>query len=111
MSSSLVEEKEKIRSEIREFLRTHQIAFEENEEEIRIKGRIVGAEIFNLSNLDIKIANYTYLTVDITNDKIILGLRITYPEDRYFYVKIEKNPELSSNPKIYYFDSTLYFWF
>jgi len=111
MSIQVKSEKEKIRGQIRSFLMSHGIPYQEDEEHIRIKGRLFSADLMPYAGIDINFSEYKYLLVEEQNEDLVLAYRLTYPESYYTEIRIQKSHYISVNPKIYFMDSILVFWF
>ena len=115
MQNTLKEEKQKIRNQIKRFLKEEGIEFSENERRIEVKGNIFYANVrpyVEISiRLDKKLGEGKYLTVEEREDKIILSYFRAFPKEYRKDLEISKENLDYILPAIYFCTNKLVFLF
>jgi hypothetical protein len=105
------EERKRIRREIKHFLDLEEIPYEENENEIRIKGNIIFAELEPYPSIKVRVGTHKYLTIEERTDRFIFYYFNGFSEICHNEKEILKSNIPFTKPLIIYLDGKLVFLF
>jgi len=103
MESRLEEEKQKIKNEIKNFLKEQGIEFNEDEKHLVIKGEVFYIVIMKFIEISVKVGTDKYLILNKKNTKLSLRYEEPYPNNIVKKLEIKKNKIQA----IYFTDKTL----
>jgi len=102
-------EKERIRNEVKKILNSYEIPYVEDEEHIRIEGKIIGAELNPYSSITIETKRHEIITIEDREGKYVIYYYKWENGHIFRDFEIQKPDLPFTHPLIYFHDKELVF--